>query len=90
MGIMRISSFAFPNLFLLLILNYSLNEIEHFIHLNEKENLLGQTFFFNNLLIIYIYNAISLKKNGGGIGQGFFFQNKNCNVDPLVIIDKRN
>jgi hypothetical protein len=44
MGIMRISSFAFPNLFLLLILNNSLNEIRYFIHLNEKENLLGQFF----------------------------------------------
>jgi hypothetical protein len=74
MGIVRISSFAFPNLFLLLILNYSLSEIEHFIHLNEKENLLGQTFFYNLLMIniyIYIYIAISLKNNGGG-GQGFF------------------
>jgi hypothetical protein len=45
MGIMRISSFAFPIVFVLLILNYSLNEIEHFIHLNEKENLLGQKKF---------------------------------------------
>ncbi len=68
MGIMRISSFAFPNLFLLLILNYSLNEIEH---------LLGQIFFYNNLLMICIYiYAISLKNNGGSGGQGFFFKIK--------------
>jgi hypothetical protein len=77
MVIMRVSSFAFPHLFLLLILNYSLNEIEHFIHLNEKENLLGNFFFFITLdyiyIYIYIYNAISLRKIGGGIGQGFFF-----------------
>jgi hypothetical protein len=71
MGIMRISSFAFPNLFLLLILNYYLNKIEHFIHLNEKENLLAQI-FKKKISWWYIYYAISLKKIGGGGGQGFF------------------
>jgi hypothetical protein len=85
MGIMRISSFAFPNLFVLLILNYSLNEIEHFIHLNEKENLLGQFIIFNNLLMIYIYIYNFIEKTMVVVVK-VFFQNKNCNVNTLVII----